>query len=188
MALPNSRNTTYVASSEVFSADLNDIQDGIVDHESRLDDLEADAATQDTRLDDLEAAETVVLNANVGYDHGTDWARSSGHVDATDATPSLFDIPIAVKQGHKLTVTARVKHTAATAASMVAVLWRDLDGTPTQVATVDSIASALAQTLAVVADHVIVAGESYWLGITYGGAGGAMTRTVYKITVTQVPV
>lgn len=35
--LPSSRNTTYSALSQVKSADLNDIQDWIIDHETRIE-------------------------------------------------------------------------------------------------------------------------------------------------------
>lgn len=41
MALPTSRNTTYSALSQVKSADLNDVQDWIIDHETRIVDHEA---------------------------------------------------------------------------------------------------------------------------------------------------
>ncbi len=184
MALPTSRNTTYAPLSQVKSVDLNAIQDVLIDHETRVDDAEADIVDHETRITSLET-DRVVIHANAGNEAGsTDWTRFSLSVEATVASPGAWEIPIPVKEGWLLTVDVHIKHSVAGAGNIVPTLWRTPSAAGlTSVAAGVSTATAAEQDVQVVADHPVVSGNAYWVGFT--GAGGAMTRNVYRITVTH---
>lgn len=144
MALPLSRNTTYAAGAQVKSADLNDIQDKIVDN----------YFVQPRRMP-----------AGAGYEGGTGTAGTldDAGTHAPGATTKWFVVPFELKPGTRLTeVRARVKDTSTGGGTVTLDVRKSTDGSGASVDTDVSAGDGSVQTLAVTAmtEDVPAAGAS----------------------------
>lgn len=173
MALPVSRNTTYAPGSQVLSADLNAIQDLLVNHETRLD--AADPFTD----------ETVVYSATIGWcADPADFTRNGTHVLDQAINPSrAWIMPVFARAGTRLSVSVRVIHSVATLGAFNCFLFRHEDLAETEVAEVPSPASAAAQWVDLVTDHAVVANNAYFVSLV--PSAPAMFRRIISMKVRQ---
>lgn len=178
MAWPATRLTTYAPGSQVKSADLNAIQDTVIAHETAT-------VSHEARLDLLDVAQTRTFPAAAGQESaaGANWTHLGAYAEATVATPNALYVPLVLNSGETLTLKALVQHANATAGAIRVQLYRvALDGSETNVATVDSAAVTTVQDLTVVTGHAVVADNAYYLSIhSNGGTGGAMSRKAYSV-------
>lgn len=180
MALPVSRNTTYAPGSEVKSADLNALQDFIIDHEARLDDLEAKVR---------------VAHAAVGMGLvAADWSlqitgTASGTYVKSTVQNSRWLIPVRVSSGERITAwSVLVRHTTNSAAQMTANLVRQpVSGAVTNVGSVQSsVAQTTRQALGSTGlTHDVLTGEAYFIDVDCPGA--TQTFEVFLGSVTVIP-
>lgn len=111
MALPHTRNRTYVALMQLPPADMNDIQDGIVDHEKRLGRVLP-------ALPGIGTAKTLTLTFGGPIANGSDeWEAASGSTliwqqKTPTGTFGALVMPVTLPQLSNLVITrfrARVK-------------------------------------------------------------------------------
>lgn len=184
MALPNSRDKTFTPFTDVPSAVLNNIQDAIILHETRVDAAEVDIADHEGRVNALELR-TRHVHPFSGIAGGT-WVVgpvSFNDMETGDDDNSVHYIPIDVVEGTEVSIQLICQHATATVGAINAQLVRNnADGTATVVATVDSIASALVQTMTIVLAHVVVAG-AYALHVKSPVGTGAFVRKLFDVIV-----
>lgn len=109
MALPNSRNRTYNLGDKVFSQDLNEMQDWIVDHQTAI-----------------RSARDFAVSAGPFGTPGVpaNWAPNlNGDWESTIGSPGRFYLDIPLHAGCLITgVTVYIKHLTATAGLITAKL------------------------------------------------------------------
>jgi hypothetical protein len=128
-----------------------------------------------------------VIGCADGYEVGSagDWVGELGGVKATVGNPGGWVIPIPVDDGFKISVSVRVKHSTATGSSITATVYRQDGDASTQNVVgsgANSAASSATQTINVITNHNVVAGNQYMLAI--GGTADVMDRYLYDVTVT----
>lgn len=160
MALPVSRNTTYAPGSQIKSADLNDVQDKIIDLNGRFD-----------------AEETSILGGK-GSGSGATFA-SDGSI--TSATTGTLKIPIELPVGTEIT-SVDVVGLRTGAANPTYGLHETVNSTgATSVIATVAGTSASRESLSIAATNkVLLTGRSYSLEVL---SGASATATVFMVTV-----
>lgn len=124
MSLPVSRNTTYAASSQVKSADLNDVQDQICTLHSRLNDPRTLVIPYAAGMD--------------GFGSGLD-PNFLGYIQTTAA--AVWVMPISLDDGRQITA-ARVRIRSHNVNTIAATLRHAIDGANTTDASATSATGA----------------------------------------------
>lgn len=101
MALPTSRNTTYSALAQVKSADLNDLQDWIINHEGRIVAVEDSATDHETRIAALEDPPTWI-SLHLARTESGNWSISSAG-KWTAVSSGTVQVPLPTRQGRTIT-------------------------------------------------------------------------------------
>lgn len=165
MALPTSRNTTYAAGSQVKSADLNDIQDKIIDNNTRLNNgagapvtlaslLTANAGVATTNVvASGTATATAPLKTSAGFHRiipgGTghdlisgsrDWfTDESGSAITSQASPNGLGIPLIAQAGERIvSASISLQYAGTPSGTRTVKLWRTnvTTGSSTQITSV----------------------------------------------------
>lgn len=175
MALPTSRNTTYAVNVEVKSADLNDLQDKIIDNNTRLSGGAGAAvslALAPTAPDyHVTAPHPLLIPATSGgVGDGTfagNWTTTAGV--ATGGNPA-FDwvIGIPTTYGETIDILAQSKLDTGAAGGLYNLSYVDpLTGTIVPVASVAMPSSSAPQSVTIVVGHVVVLGAYYSLQFAF---------------------
>lgn len=189
MALPTSRNTTYVALAQVKHVDLNDLQDKIIDNNTRLNGgagaavvlaVAPSAPFYHTTTQEADYIPATSGNAGHGGQTG-DFDCSTGVVVGGS---SIFDwvVPIHVRIGETMSIHGEFQMTSAVAGGFLNLLFVDRITGVASIVSSGAIASSTAvQSVSVVTSHVVLFGY-YSLQFNFaGGHGGVKVFGVEKL-------
>jgi hypothetical protein len=175
MSLPLSRNTNYTPSSQIKSADLNEMQDWLIDYyaKQRL-----------AQVLSIGGANGIpAVPANWASQVGGNWVSTVG-------TPGKLFLQVPIPNGRRITaVTVYFKHATATAGLVTAVLNQhtvdgDLRFAQSNVASSAASTAIQAIPLTGITAGVIGASASDVYEIAFDGTATVDTRTVYGAKVT----
>lgn len=171
MSLPTSRNTTYAAGSPILSADLNDLQDQIVNLETKR------IATYTRHIPAVGGAT---------FD-GTNWTRvvASGWVTATVLSPGDVFIQIPTLESDIITaVRGYIQQGTATAGAMsMRLVQVNLSTGATSLGSFDTSSALTSLEVLDIPSLPLTVGDHVALFAHFAASASAITRKIFGIEV-----